>query len=110
MESDPSQCALPDGTVFVEPVQFITEDEARSLAEASECGEEGEIESLLVYGRYSHVWVFSVDSINTNCLTYCKVNGETKESILEFECIPQSEIPQPGSSQVQDTEMPVINS
>ena len=96
MESYPRQCRTPDGKTFVEDIE-ITEseskmalEEARAIAENSECAEKGDLTENYMYNENSQTWWIDIEMRpefeQEFCNPACVVSEADKTAEINWRC------------------------
>ena len=86
MESHPRQCRIPDGTVFVEELSSLTQEDAQSLAEQSSCTEQGPLTGTSFYNFNTRTWWFDLDIQKEGCNPACVVSEDTLQAEINWRC------------------------
>jgi hypothetical protein len=96
LESDPRQCIAPDGRRFtegdvdIETATLLTGDQARTIAEASNCVENGTLGDTVAYNQVTKTWWFDIDiepnSERPGCSPACVIWDETNATEINWRC------------------------
>ncbi|MFH1426535.1 MAG: hypothetical protein ABIG66_03885 [Candidatus Kerfeldbacteria bacterium] len=84
MESYPRQCAA-DGETFTE-VLDMTEAEARNIAEASPCMDEGNLLDEATFNEFTNTWWIETDIEKEGCAPACVVDAVTETAEINWRC------------------------
>ena len=69
------------------PCPELTEAQARAIAEASECMEEGGLTGESMYNENSKTWWFDMDVEKEGCAPACVVDEETRTAEINWRCM-----------------------
>jgi len=73
----------------------ITLDEARAIAEASACMDEGNLSGAQMYNENTRTWWFDMDIVKAGCAPACVVDEAAKSAEINWRCtgliIPENE-------------------
>lgn len=89
MESYPRQCRVGD-ELFIEgyvgTLDGLSLEEARHLAEKSECSAEGELSEVFNYNGNTKTWWFDIVLEKDGCSPACVVSEETRSAEINWRC------------------------
>ncbi len=78
-EPSPSPVASPS------PVSLLTEEQARSIAETSDCVVDGPLKDNAMYNEYTKTWWIDLDIDKPGCLPACVIS-EDQSAEINWRC------------------------
>ncbi|MFC1742147.1 hypothetical protein ACFL3V_06435 [Nanoarchaeota archaeon] len=87
MESYPRQCRA-QGKTFTEEIKSkkLTMEEAKEIAESSNCMKEGALKGAGTYNENTFTWWFDLDRVEEGCSPACVVDEKTLGANMNWRC------------------------
>ncbi len=85
------RCTMPEGIAdamgYCEPKKgSMTAEEARAIAETSDCIKEGKLQEGFVYNEFTRTYWFDMDVEKEGCAPACVVSESTKSAEINWRC------------------------